>query len=88
VIADLASVQRAEHLKDARCLAVRGPLGPPLAGAVQERPEVTVARMFFSAAGPWSSPTISALPSMQRRAATSSAVDGCVAMAACLSTRG
>jgi hypothetical protein len=45
-IADLASVQLAEHLKDDRDLAVRGPLGPPLAGAVQERPEVTVARVL------------------------------------------
>ena len=34
----LAAVQLPEHLEDARDLAPRGALGPPLAGAVQERP--------------------------------------------------
>ena len=42
----LAAVQLAEHLEDARDLAPRRALGPALAGAVQERAEVAVARVL------------------------------------------
>ena len=42
----LAAVQLAEHLQDARDLAPGRALGPALAGALQERAQVAVARVL------------------------------------------